>query len=162
MMMTMTNSFAVKKTMTTKYKMPKRRVQFASSETNNNNNNNAINNNNGPPAREFLSTEEIESRWYSKKDEKVFKRKTLELLAYCRSRLDPHSYPRGIEGYTKLRFQHRKDTISSILFAYRRGIQSENVAILSQQRSLWNTQMAAAQASIDYIEVLQERAKTCI
>ena len=152
-MMTMTtNSFALKKTMTTKYKMPKRRVQFASSETNNN----AINN--GPPARQFISKEEIERRWYSKKDEKVFKRKTLQLLAHCRCRLDPHSYPRGIEGYTKLRFQHRKDTISSILIAYRGGIRSENVAMLSQQRSLWNTQMAAAQANIDHIEVLQERA----
>jgi len=147
----------------------RRCVRFAcSSETNNND----IKTNNGlPPAPArpaFLSEEEIKKRWYSRKDEKAFKTKAIQLFVYCTSRKLFHfdarnsnsykCYPRGIEGYTKTRFWHRKSTIRSILVAYKRGIRTENIAIMSQKKSLWNKEIAATQASIDYIEVLQERA----
>jgi hypothetical protein len=121
-------------------------------------------------SKSFLSTEEINNRWYSKDEEQSFKQSAIKELSDFRRKslmqknstdLSVQMFPRGLEKYSKERRFHKKDTIRLVLMAHRRGLHPDHVALLAQQRSSWNTDIATTQASLDHVEVLIGDSENC-
>ncbi|KAG7372576.1 hypothetical protein IV203_018719 [Nitzschia inconspicua] len=129
-------SLGTKKSMRTKYKIPKRRLHFASNSSH-------------FPICDNATAEDLQSRWYSAIELTTFKEDAVQFA----DQLGPHAPPRGLEGYTKERLKHKINTVRCIVVAYRKGKDSEFVAELSRKCSGWNKELAFNQACRDYFEV---------
>jgi hypothetical protein len=112
----------------------------------------------------ILTDEEIKNTWYTLSDERCFKQDAARALTdYKRKSLyHPNkgsdavteSVPRGLERHTKQRRHHKKQLVRFIVLAHQRGYHPDDIALFSQSKSNWNTELATTQASIDEIEVL--------
>jgi hypothetical protein len=150
----------------------RRRVQFSGdapsapssdchSDAQAQNTNFALNHNEDDDTTSFLSTEEIQNRWYSKIDERLFKQNAVRELTFYRYMVHQNNndmtlYPRGLERHTRQRRHYKKQTIRMIVLASKKGYSPDQIARLAQSKSNWNTQLATTQASIDQIDVLIE------
>ena len=112
----------------------------------------------------ILTDEEIKNTWYSLSDERCFKQDAARALADYKRKTLYHpnkgidavtvSVPRGLERHTKERRNHKKQLVRFIVLAHQRGYHPDDIALFSQSKSSWNTELATTQAHIDEIEVL--------
>ena len=108
--------------------------------------------------RSFLSEEEIQECWYSKNEEQSFKHDAMREMFFYKQGLqngaDPARCPRGLEKHTRQRRLHKKETLGSVLTAHRFGLDAEQLAQFSRQRTSWSKMLASTQGSLDQMEVL--------
>merc|ERR1712232_1247103 len=106
--------------------------------------------------RSFLSEEEIQNRWYSKKEEQSFKHDAMREIFFYKKGLqngaDPARCPRGLEKHTRQRRLHKKETLGLVLTAHKCGLDAERLAQFSRQRTSWNKVLASTQGSLDHVE----------
>ena len=133
-----------KKTMLTKFKKPKRRIQFDTESY-------------VPPVHssepEQATGEELRTRWYSKQELQDFKKEAVKLTMLTNQMYGPNVFPRGMEACTDERLRHKSNTLKCVLVAYKKGKSPEYVAELYRQCTDWNRDVAFQQACRDYFEI---------
>ncbi|OEU12855.1 hypothetical protein FRACYDRAFT_244127 [Fragilariopsis cylindrus CCMP1102] len=121
----------------------------------------AINTDTGTDTSPFITNNELEyNSWYDKSELMQFRQSAVDiaLFQYNRSNIgddDTNKLPRGMEGMSKHRRQHKKITLKCILLAIRCGKPPHYVASLSKKLGSWNTEIAIRDACLDYFEIYQ-------
>ena len=121
----------------------------------------AINTDTGTDTSPFITNDELEyNSWYDKSELMQFRQSAVDiaLFQYNRSNIgddDTNKLPRGMEGMSKHRRQHKKITLKCILLAIRCGKPPHYVASLSKKLGSWNTEIAIRDACLDYFEIYQ-------
>jgi hypothetical protein len=129
-----------KKTMSAKFKKPKKSVRFCSEPDK------------LQPAK-VASMQDLRSRWYSYDELIAFKQESVQFAVYSTARSGSFALPRGMEGCTKERLKHKANTVRCVVVAHKKGKSPDYVAALSQKCSGWNTELAFHQACRDYFEL---------
>jgi hypothetical protein len=106
-----------------------------------------------PPSLPPPSTNDLQSRWYSKDELNTMKSRAVQLSVYRRQVFGPHALPRGMEACTKQRSEHRKNVARYVVLAHKMGRGEEYTAELSQKLSSWNVDLAFTDACRDYFEI---------
>eukprot|EP00531_Pseudo-nitzschia_arenysensis_P016286 CAMPEP_0116132716 /NCGR_PEP_ID=MMETSP0329-20121206/9706_1 /TAXON_ID=697910 /ORGANISM="Pseudo-nitzschia arenysensis, Strain B593" /LENGTH=159 /DNA_ID=CAMNT_0003627269 /DNA_START=143 /DNA_END=622 /DNA_ORIENTATION=- len=119
----------------------------------------------------FLTAEEIQNTWYSRDEERSFKKDAVKALCDYRRKLQyipnnntdilMESVPRGLERHTKERRMHKKELVQLVVLAHQKGFHPDDIALFSQSRSNWNMDLATTQGSIDEIEVRLDGGDNC-